>query len=243
MTTEYSNPYEKAQNFNFLTRWLHGFRYRQIFQLMEKLSREKGDTPIRIYEIGSAYGRLFDMLNARFKIEYTGIELYIGLYDESVRRYGKFSNASFIHGSALDDENLKGVEEADIVIALETLEHIPDDDVVTLLKKLKTRLRGIFVCSVPVEIGPSIALKNIGSAMAGYSRHNEYTWKETFYAFTFQLDRLPPHDTGHKGFDWRKLVKNIRSELKIKKIRRFPANLLPAWFASSIFLIAEPGNK
>jgi hypothetical protein len=35
---------------------------------------------------------------------------------------------------------------------------------------------------VPVEIGASIRLKNIGSALCGYGRHEEYTWAETFWA-------------------------------------------------------------
>lgn len=243
MSQEIPNPYEQAQNFNFLTRWLHSFRYKEIYRVMEDLAKSKGDESIRIFEIGSAYGRLFALLNSRFNIEYTGIELYEGLYDDSVRRYGKYPNAKFIHGSALDDENLEDMGKADIVIALETLEHIPDGDVVILLQKIAVRLKGLFVCSVPVEIGPSIALKNIGSALAGYSRHKEYSWRETFYAFSYQLNKLPPHDTGHKGFDWRKLLKNIRMTLNVKKVRRFPSSFLPAWFSTSVFLVAGPAKN
>jgi len=63
--------YERNQQFNALTRWLHSFRYRTILRVIRDL--RVSDRPLRVLEIGAATGRLFDVLDARFAIDYTGI--------------------------------------------------------------------------------------------------------------------------------------------------------------------------
>jgi hypothetical protein len=135
---------------------------------------------------------------------------------------------------------LAHLECADIVVALETFEHIPEHDVVRIVEAVAAAMPKLFVCSVPVEIGPAIWLKNVGSLVTGYMRHKEYSWPETFWAGLYQLDKLPPHATGHKGFDWRWLAQTIRHNMKIKETRMFPFGMLPAAVAFSVFMIAEP---
>jgi hypothetical protein len=131
-------------------------------------------------------------------------------------------------------------EHADIIVALETFEHVPEHDAVRIIEAIAAAKPKIFVCSVPVEIGPAIWLKNVGSFITGYMRHREYRWSETFWAGLYQLDKLPAHGVGHKGFDWRWLAQTIRHNMKIKEIRRFPFNMLPAAVAFSVFMVAEP---
>jgi len=63
--------------------------------------------------------------------------------------------------------------------------------------------------------------------------------KETFWAGFYKLDKLPPHTTGHKGFDWRWLAQTIRHNFCIQKIISFPLNFIPAGLASSVFIISQ----
>ncbi|HEY8402758.1 MAG TPA: class I SAM-dependent methyltransferase [Cytophagaceae bacterium] len=232
--------YEEAQSFNFLTRWLHSYRYKAIIQVFKELESKVGaETPIKVLEIGSAHGKLYELLNSQFNIQYTGIELYKDLYLTSLERYGKNSNIRLINGSALDENVYEGVEQPDIVVALETLEHILERDVFRLIEKIVALNPKLFVCSVPVEIGPSIWFKNIGSFLVGYSRHKEYTWKETFWAGLNKLDKLPPHDYGHKGFNWQWLAQTLRHYLSIKKTIYFPFNFLPSGLSTSVFFITS----
>ncbi|MBW8051271.1 MAG: class I SAM-dependent methyltransferase [Cytophagales bacterium] len=238
--TDFATEYEAAQNFNFLTKWLHSLRYKAIHKVFDQLSKEITDRPIKVFEIGSAYGRLYGLLNKRYNIEYTGIELYEPLYKLSLERYGNNTNARFMLGNCMDDDNYKDLDKPDIIIALETLEHIAEHDVVRLIERIATIKPGLFVCSVPVEIGPAIWLKNLGSFITGYTRHKEYTMKETFWAGFYKLDKLPPHTTGHKGFDWRWLAQTIRHNFCIQKIITFPLNLIPTGLASSVFIISKP---
>jgi hypothetical protein len=143
-----------------------------------------------------------------------------------------------VHDSVVNA--LPHLEHADVLVAMETCEHIPEHDVVRIIEAVAAARPAVFVCSVPVEIGPSIWLKNVGSLVTGYMRHREYRWAETFWAGFYQLDRLPPHDTGHKGFDWRWLAQTIRHNMRVVEVRRFPFGFLPAAIAFSVFMIAEP---
>jgi len=229
--------YETNQRFNFLVSWLHSFRYRNVLALFSTLAKVNLGRRIRVVEIGCAHAKLFSILNDRFQIDYTGIEVIPYFVETARLRYGQYPNFRVIHDSA--ENALAQLTNTDIVIALETFEHIPEHSVVRLTEAIAAAQPSLFVCSVPVEIGPAIWLKNVGSFLTGYMRHKEYSWRETFWAGLYQLDKLPPHGVGHKGFDWRWLAQTIRHNLKIREIRKFPFVFLPAAFAFSVFIVAE----
>ncbi len=206
-----------------------------LFRGLHEQVRASGKR-IKVVEIGCANAKLFSMLNEQFEIEYTGIEIYPGFVEQARQRYAHHSNFRVICDSAANaSEHFKT---ADIVIALETLEHIPERDVVRIIEAVAEARPGLFVCSVPVEVGPAVWLKNIGSVLTGYTRHTEYRWAETFWAGLYQLDRLPPHGIRHKGFDWRWLAQTIRHNMKIIRVRKSPFGFLPAAFAFSVFIVA-----
>jgi len=232
------NEYERNQRYNALVAWLHSLRYRRIVRLFAGLAAAAGERPLRVVEIGCGHGKLFAVLNQRFAIDYTGIELEADYVAAAHRRYGDAPNFTLLHASATRvPECFAG---ADVIVALETFEHIPEHEVVRVIEAIAAARPRLLVCSVPVEIGPAIWLKNLGSLLTGYVRHREYSWTETFWAGLYQLDRLPPHGTGHKGFDWRWLAQTIRHNLQILRLYRLPVPVLPAAFAFSLFFVAAP---
>lgn len=230
--------YERNQRFNALVAWLHSLRYKNILKVVAEASSQARGRRLRIVDIGCAHAKLFAVLNERFPIDYTGIDLSPISVKAARARYGGHANFRILQDSVLNA--LPQMRRPDLVVALETFEHIPEHDVVRVVESLAELAPGRFVCSVPVEIGPAIWLKNVGSRLLGYPRHREYTWWETLWAGLYRLDRLPPHGTGHKGFDWRWLAQTIRHNMRITRLRRFPFNFIPAPFASSIFMVAEP---
>ncbi|MCX5804022.1 MAG: class I SAM-dependent methyltransferase [Proteobacteria bacterium] len=230
--------YEKNQRFNFLVSWLHSFRYKNILALFRAVACQTEGKKIKVVEIGCAHAKLFSILNERFEIDYTGIEIDPHFVETAKSRYAHNSNFRVIHDSAANA--LSHMKNADILVALETFEHIPEHEVVRIIEAIATAQPTLFVCSVPVEIGPAIWLKNVGSLLTGYMRHTEYRWAETFWAGLYQLDKLPPHGTGHKGFDWRWLAQTIRHNMQVIEIRKFPFGFLPAAFAFSVFMVAAP---
>jgi len=228
--------YEKRQAFNSIIAWVHSLRYRSISKVFESYSKQK-DGPIRVVDIGCSHAKIFSVLNKRFNIHYTGLDPRSDFVAIARARYQQHQNFEIIHGLIQDHyQKLQGV---DMVIALETLEHIPENIVVRIVEEIAAAKPNLFVCSVPVEIGPAVWMKNFGSFLMRYLRHREYSLRETFWAGLYQLDKIPPHDTRHKGFDWRWLAQTIRHHFHIRKRWNLPIKFLPAAFSSSVFFIAE----
>jgi hypothetical protein len=137
---------------------------------------------------------------------------------------------------------LPRISNVDVIVALETLEHIPEHNVVRIVEAIAAARPKYFLSSVPIEIGPAIWLKNVGSWLTRYSRYKEYRWRETFWSGLYQLDKLPPHCGGHAGFDWRWLAQTIRHNMKIVEHRTLPFGV-PAPFAFSMFFVAAPRRR
>ena len=134
---------------------------------------------------------------------------------------------------------LKAENNIDVVVALETLEHIPEGDVVRLVEKISRLKPLLFCCSVPVEVGPSIWCKNLGSFLMGY-RRTKYTLSQTIWAGLYKLDKLPRHGSTHRGFNWLWLAQTIRYNFRIEKIKTLPFGFIPAWLAPTVFFVAKP---
>lgn len=234
MTAEDAQQYERNQSRNAVNRWLHGFRFKNLIEVLSAISTPD---PIRVAELGCAHGKLFELLNSRFAVEYTGVDIDPTLTAIANDRYGSRPNFRAVTGSAADV--LPSIS-ADVVIALETMEHIKESDVVRIVEAVAAMRPKLFVCSVPVEVGPAIWLKNVGSALTGYSRHREYTWRETFWAGLYKLDRVHWHGGGHCGFDWRWLAQTIRHNMRIRELRKFPFRWMPAALSTSVFMVCEP---
>lgn len=236
--SELAAAYEQSQNFNAVTRWLHGRRYRHSLAVVSELSQAL-DRPLRILEIGCGQGKLFDALNRQFRIEYTGIDVEPAFVEAARGQFGHLKNFRAEPRSAQDTEFLLSIKRPDVIFALETFEHIAEDDAVRVIEALARLKPQRFVCSVPVEIGPVILAKNFGSWLMGYGRHREYSWRETLAAATYRLESLPPHRRSHKGFDWRWLAQTIRHNFRHVERRHLPVNALPAGLSTSVYLIAR----
>ena len=91
--------------------------------------------------------------------------------------------------------------------------------------------------TVPNEVGPALFIKNIGSALMGYTRYKEYKWRETFFASIYELDKVERHGTRHIGFDWRWLAQTLRQNVTIVKKTSSPANFIPKFISPSIGFI------
>jgi SAM-dependent methyltransferase len=237
--TELAAAYERTQNFNAVTRWLHGRRYRHSIAVVAELAQEV-DRPVRILEIGCGQAKLFGALNPLFDIRYTGIDVEPAFVEAAQRQFGHLKNFLVESRPAQDADFLASLKRPDAVFALETFEHIRASDVVRIVEAVARLKPRRFVCSVPVEVGPAVLAKNVGSWLMGYGRHREYSWRETWAAACYRLEILPPHNGGHKGFDWRWLAQTVRHNFRHVERRHLPANWLPAALSTSVYLVARP---
>lgn len=231
-------PYEETQNFNLITRFLHSFRHDLASGFVAEIAA-KLDRPVRVLDIGCATGKTFSLINERHQIEYVGIDAKPSFISSAQVRYGAAKNAKFLLADATDP-SVYADQSADIVFALETLEHIPERDVVRIIENVCSIVRPkLFVASVPIEIGPALWIKNVGSALMGYHRVG-YDWRSTFWAGLYQLDNLPRHTTGHIGFNWVWLQQTIRHNATIRESRSLPYSWLPKSIAPTVMFVAEP---
>ncbi|CEF54773.1 class I SAM-dependent methyltransferase [Acetobacter ghanensis] len=229
--------YEKIQNFNPLVSRLHGTRYKHLIALFNDLSLKNPSRPLKVVDIGCAHAKAFDVLQSRFNIDYVGIDLDEELVRTAKARYSKYSNFRIIHDSVTNHYN--ELQNVDVIIALESLEHIPESIVVRLIEHIARAKPAAFMCSVPNEVGPIVFLKNIGSLLTGYMRHKEYKWRETLHAGLFNLDKVETHGIGHKGFDWRWLAQTIRHNMPITETHTNPFDWLPKTLSFSVIFICR----
>lgn len=230
------HDYERVQNFNAITRFLHSVRYRKLLEVASQLQPRHGDK-LKVVDIGSGPCKAYSVLSSALNIDYHAIELDNEFAEVAQQRYGARDNFRLSHGSIMD--HLDSIDGADLVIALESLEHIPENLVVRVVEAIgASEFQRLYV-TVPNEVGPAIAIKNVGSLLMGYQRHREYNWGETFRAAAYDLDRVGLHDTGHKGFDWRWLAQTIRHNCEILEIFTSPMKGVPRSMSPSIGYVAR----
>lgn len=239
---QFATIYEAVQNYNRLTNFLHMARYRKLIQVLGRLKRDVGDRRIRILDIGCGPGSAVGHIVNRFDIEYLGIDYDPIFIQAAQEKYGAFDNCRFIVGDATDVEHYRA-NEADIVIALETLEHLPLNRAAQVVEHVCAIVKPrLFLVTVPVEVGPAVWIKNWGSAMMGYDRQSG-GFRETFWAGLYQLDRVPAHHTSHQGFDWHCLAQLIRVNAPIRQTGGLPFSFLPRSFSPNVYFLAEPAKS
>ena len=230
------NQYVDNQNLNFINRYLHSIRYKYVYQIIKDYQKST-ERKINIVDIGCGHAHLFEVLNSSFNIEYYGIEKSLTFVDHLETKKKKNNNFNFIHDYAQGQSKL--FKWADVIISLETLEHIPDDQITNLIIEIGKVKPDIFFSSVPNEVGPIIWIKNIYSLLINYDRHKEYNLKDTFFSGIGMFHLVREHAAGHRGFDWRKLYKLINKNYQVSEILTSPYNFMPKILSPSIYFVCK----
>lgn len=233
----YAQALEERHRYNFITRFFHAMRFKRVVHYVRTMEKSLGRPPV-VMDIGCGPGNVFFALNEAAHVRYVGVELNAAKVEKGNAALAGYENAIILNRDASVSGLFEEVE-PDIVIALESFEHIPPASVEKIIDTVSGyQGLSLFICSVPVEIGPAIWIKNAGSALIGYKRHREYSWAETFWAGLYRLDKLPAHDLRHKGFDWRWLSNALRRKLKVVKVHTSPWDIIPAAFSPSILFVS-----
>lgn len=230
------HEYERIQDFNVVTRMLHKVRYKNLEKVFSEIRQESNST-IHVLDIGCGACKAYEYLSPNFSINYTGIELNKDLAEIARSRYDSNKNFSIICNDVQDSFSI--FKNFNVIIGLESFEHIPHSVVVRVVEAIgKSNFEYLYI-SVPNEIGPALAIKNIGSFLMGYERWKEYSWKETFFASIYNLDKVGVHTTRHKGFDWRWLAQTLRQNCKIERVHTSPFDFVPRFLSPSIHFVCK----
>ena len=226
--------YERNQTRNALTRYLHRFRFRALTQLVEAAAKET-EGPVRILDIGCGPGTAALALEG-LDIDYLGLEIHEPFLERAMAKANR-PEIRYLKQDVTDPSfDFTGF---DIICALETFEHIGESRVVRVIERIaRARPRHLLV-TVPIEIGPSVAIKNFGARLFGYDRRSG-NLRQTLLAASYQLNRLPPHGLYHLGFNWIWLEQTLRHNFQIEQTRSLPLGWIPKWLAPTVMFRCSP---
>ena len=229
---DHNHWYENWQNKDFISQTLHRTRFFHLERIVKSAFNEL-KRPLKIVDIGCGLCKAYKVISdLEIDFDYKGVELREDFYKLSIERYSSKDNFSIVQDNIENHFHL--FENADLIIGLESFEHIHENLVVRIIEKISNTSFKYLYITVPNELGLAILIKNIGSYIMRYPRAKDYSLKETFYAATYELDKIERVYNDHKGFDWRWLAQTLRINLKIIEKIKSPYKFVPIFMSPSI---------
>jgi 2-polyprenyl-3-methyl-5-hydroxy-6-metoxy-1,4-benzoquinol methylase len=245
--------YARKQIFsrNAIVAWSH----RRRFALARELASAAAGGALLDYGCGD--GTFIALAHDQFR-ETTGTDVDVEQLRDCSRRLSAVEDVRFAAIDELSDDGFTGYFDA--VMCMEVLEHCPVDVQPTVLADLARLVRphGIVVISVPIEIGPTLALKQAvraaaASGLVEYRSRERYRISEFMRMLlardTSQIERratisINAHgDTvryhGHKGFNWRMLARVIERTFVVERRLYSPLPLTGSWLNSQVWFVCR----
>ncbi len=250
-----SGHYARKQLFsrNRILQWSHRRRYEMARRIVTPYAGGN------LLDYGCGDATFLAMVHDLFP-RATGAELDRAQVEDCRNRLRDFPGIKFTLTSDLALPEHQGAY--DVVLCTEVLEHCLDSAVDAALDDFSRIVSptGTVIISVPVEIGPALALKQLVRAIAAWQRLGDYEYREKYRFAEFRTMLAADEHTrierpiyrnsiapgverkhhGHKGFNWRALEAKIRRGFAIRKIYRSPLDGAGKWFASQIWFVCSP---
>jgi SAM-dependent methyltransferase len=196
---------------------IHFARFYWLKKTLDKLKI----IPNSIIEIGCFDARSISFFPQKPK-NYLGIDLEEEALAKAREKWGD-DNINFLNCSDPNNLDLRP-NTFDFALALETLEHMPDECVEGYLKKIGLSLKegGLFFVTVPNEIGIFFVLKYLIKGMT-IGNIEKYSLKEFIYQTLGRVNKVKRGE--HKGFSYRKLKKSLRRYFSVETSYGIPLGL------------------
>jgi SAM-dependent methyltransferase len=225
----------------FVTRLAHRTRLKTLFRLLNDRHYD------RALDLGCADGWLLDQLAGAGRVRAgLGVDADPAALEVARRRFEGRTGFDFV---TPDKMERVGTGDVDLLICTETLEHVNDaaGEIANLAKWGKPDAR--LIISVPIEVGPSLVVKQLGRYLAnkaGAYGYEPYAWSELVSAALFwdadsfeSSHRYASREggKGHKGFDFRRVRRELERFCKIDKALFTPFPLLGTALNSTAFFL------
>jgi 2-polyprenyl-3-methyl-5-hydroxy-6-metoxy-1,4-benzoquinol methylase len=244
--------YARKQIFsrNAIVAWSH----RRRFALARALASARRGA---LLDYGCGDGTFIALAHDAFE-QSVGADIDVEQVRGCVERLGVLPGVRFMSIDALRGPDHEA--RYDAVLCMEVLEHCPSDVQPLVLDDLArlSRPDGIVIISVPIEIGPTLALKQAVRAAAAASGLTEYTSRERYRLPEFlrmvlagrttEIERpesiaTTPIGTvrfhGHKGFNWHRLESLIERAFTIERRLYSPLPLTGSWLNSQVWFVCR----
>jgi 2-polyprenyl-3-methyl-5-hydroxy-6-metoxy-1,4-benzoquinol methylase len=207
----------------------------------------------RLIDYGCGDGTFVAMVHDEFR-QTLGVDVEPGQIAECRRRLGHLPG---VHFETLGESHL-AERQWDVVACMEVLEHCLEPErrrVIDALAMLAAPAAFI-VISVPIEIGPSLLVKQCVRAFAGWRRLGDYEHRERYTGMEIvraaagaRLSRVVLEGQaangtyryyGHKGFDYRDLQAELSSRMRIVRRTFTPVRWLGPVLNSQAWFVCAP---
>lgn len=231
-----------------LISWSHSSRFDVARELLAPLAGR------RLLDYGSGDGTLLKLMSDAFPSA-VGADPIRSQVADARRRFGGEGSLSFYTIAELHERY--GASSFDAITCMEVLEHcVPAgvEEVLDDLARLVTP-EGTVIISVPIEIGPSLIIKQFARRLAALRGMDEYKWTERYslgelgrMAFATSTTAIPrPVHTssdiglshGHKGFNWRGLERRIEARFSIDRRLFSPLGFLGGFLSSQAWFVCS----
>jgi SAM-dependent methyltransferase len=236
-------PYNDRLFRSGLRRRFHLARFAWVARTLRTLNG-LGAPSASVLEVGCFDGRLLDHLPPHLSgpLRYKGFDAnWEGGLDRA-RETRSGPGRTFLRAAraAEMEAALAPSERFDVAVALETLEHVPPDQVEPYLEVVARHLDGHLLISVPNEIGTAFLVRWLVKRLGGGSRQR-HSPAEVLWAFLGQTRRIARHE--HKGFDYRELVAQVGRHFDIVSVVGIPGERLPLRLSFTIGIVARSRLK
>ena len=217
---------------NGLRRRLHTARFHWVRKSILKYDCEMN----RVLELGCFDGKTLQFL-PRMPDSYCGYDAnWENGLDLARQTWSGHAGAEFFECNS-PQEFSPASKDFDVSICMETLEHIPPDDVDQYLATLAASTRDLAFVTIPNEVGVVFAAKYLAKKIR-YGSARDYSLREFMWAALGKLDRVSRDH--HKGFDFRKLVLQISKHFHVLEVTGLPFRWLPPALNFTVGVVAVP---
>ena len=213
-----------------LRKYLHQARFVWIHRKLRELDRPA----TRVIELGCFDGKVLEFFPSE-------PNYYVG-YDAdwedalSIAREKWSHRPNYHFRYCITPEQMDlGEDRFDIAIAMETLEHVPEEMVSPYLAKLAAATDGYLLITAPNEKGVVFFFKHLVKLLFG--EVEKHSVAEFFHATIGRMDRV--RRGHHKGFDYDWLARKVTEHFDIVEFSGLPVAWLPKSLSFTVGVVAR----
>lgn len=232
MNKNYNNRLFSGHGFRS---WLHVSRYLWLRKKLEQHSIKYSS----VIELGCYDGKTINYLPYPPE-KYEG---YDANWEDGLiifkTQWGNKPNYQSHLSDSIDDFN-SGNQKFDLVICMETLEHLPRKDVLFYLEKLSNSCDGYAIITIPNEIGLLFFVKHTVKLILsffGKEDTEKYTLLEFIYQTLGMTNKVEQDE--HKGFNYKNNILKIADYFEILAVEGTQFQLLPLFVSANIGIVCK----
>jgi 2-polyprenyl-3-methyl-5-hydroxy-6-metoxy-1,4-benzoquinol methylase len=210
---------------------LHHARFYWLNAMVKKMF----DRPATVLELGCYDAKTIAFL-PHAPLKYAGFDANWEKGLDLARKNHQNHAYQFFECHNPADMDVKG-ETYDLVVCMETLEHLPDEMLDGYLERLKAASKGLMFITVPNEVGLVFLGKFLVKLLVYREKINpQYGFSDVINQTLGRMEKVVHDD--HKGFDYRTLWRRLSNDWQVT-LTAIPFSWLPYSLGFSVGMVCR----